>query len=171
MSNKQWVFDNPQEAADLIEQQQQRNAELEQKLTHIEQGEQATIAHQRAKINELAATVERLRDEREGEYIKWQNKYQKSKDRISELESTVGRLQKAMNDAGLKLIDARYVRSFEELDSILCESEPANLNRVKREALIEAAESLNHAENFAGVLDFIIEYDALIEYANERYPD
>ena len=56
---------------DAYEQLQQRNAELEQKLAHIEQGEQATIAHQRVKIKKLSATVERLRDQYERKDIVW----------------------------------------------------------------------------------------------------
>ena len=56
---------------DAYEQLQQRNAELEMKLTHIEQGEQATIVHQRVKIDELAATVERLRDQYERKDLVW----------------------------------------------------------------------------------------------------
>lgn len=69
MSAKQSVcptdVDDISDAIGLIEQLQQRNAELEQELSHIKQGEQATIAHQRVKISELSATVERLRGELE----------------------------------------------------------------------------------------------------------
>ena len=56
MSDYQWVFDNPQEAADLIEQQQQRIAELEQLTRRLAEA----CAHLGQHNDELSATIERL---------------------------------------------------------------------------------------------------------------
>ena len=80
MSNKQWVFDNLQEAADLIEHLQQRNSELAHKLSKEQElhkmtyslmksgelrGVQKAEEELKPKIDELAATVERLELERD----------------------------------------------------------------------------------------------------------
>ena len=88
---------------------------------------------------------------------------------IDKLSATVNRLREGLEwIVRVNAMDYEYRAVAKEA---LGATSRQNLNAVKREALIKAAESLNHAQNFDGFLDFIIEYDALIEYANHRYPD